>query len=1008
MRDEVLVDWNASCATRCCESKRQIEDHRSEVKHGKLARRGLAAIALVLCAEVAIRTWALYWRTPYESYDREARTPILVPGVYETTHGRVEINPAGLVGASILPSEPGKIRILALGDSCTFGAGNRRNTYPSRLRTIIDERDPNGGRVEVLNAGLSGLDSANGLRRLMTLSEELQPSIVLVYLGWNDLMKRSPRSQTDTGRKARVSRWFDDLWTVRSMRKLAFYYIRPLISEPSTGPASRTGRFTSFEPSHFSSNLRAIVDAARQAGAVPVLLTLPTVLHESMHTYDLDRAGLVFPYFVGGAKLGDFVDLVESYNRTIRAIAEEEAVLLVDLARGFPAAEARRHYFLDGIHPNNEGMTLIASHDGTGPCACRSPRSGCPFGPGIEVDEPMCGIAGIASLASEPAIDQAELESMVAALRHRGPDAEGVWNDRWVGLAHTRLSIIDLADRSRQPMSSECGRYALSYNGEIYNYTSIRRELENGGCRFRTSSDTEVLLRLMMRDGAQAIDRLEGMFAFAFYDAEVGSLLIARDRVGIKPLFWAEDGEKFWFASEPKALPSRLRGRLPDAKTVAEYLTFRHLANRESLTPGVHSLAPGHLIEIKNAKVEIRRWWTATPGPESDPDAVMDIIRDSVHDQLVSDVPIGVFLSGGVDSSLVAAAAVESHPALNTFTVGFADDAWDESDRAKIVSDELATNAHVVQIEPDRYAEDLGRAIWHLDSPLNHAHSVHLLELSHQARKVVKVAITGEGGDELYAGYPRYRLLLAARFLRPLPAPLLRAGSRLFRHRASRVARLLDAASSDPAQAAALNSAFVSLPEAAALAGLDQPSAASGPRREIAQRALDRGESGPEALLALERETYLVSLLQRMDRMSMAVGLECRVPLLDNRMLAHSLALPISDRLTVFDSKKPLRQAAARRFGRAYANAPKFGFGVPLEDWFRQDGRMGLGLERVLRDRRTRERGLVDTDLALKLWREHRSGERSRTEELWGLLNLELWARLAYDGEDFRDVLPTT
>ncbi|MFO0687462.1 MAG: asparagine synthase (glutamine-hydrolyzing) [Myxococcota bacterium] len=610
----------------------------------------------------------------------------------------------------------------------------------------------------------------------------------------------------------------------------------------------------------------------------------------------------------------------------------------------------------------------------------------------------MCGIAGIFHADARRPVAAESVHAMVRALDHRGPDDRGVHVDGPVGLGHARLSVIDLSAGGHQPMLSRDGRHALVYNGEVYNYRELRKALEAEGVAFGSQSDTEVVLQVLIRWGTAGVARLEGMFAFAFWDRSEGTLLLARDRLGIKPLFWVAGPDGLAFASEPKALPRGRRARRPEAARIAEYLAFRHLAGEESIEPDVRTLAPGHWLLLRGESRRLERYWQAGAGGLGDPDAVLGTIESAVERQLVSDVPVGIFLSGGVDSSLVTAAATRSKASIDSFTVGFAEAGWDESARARVVAEQCHTRSHVVTLEPDAYPAGLLRAIYYLDAPLNHAHSPHLLELSRVARQTVTVALTGEGGDELFGGYPRYRLLLAARKLRAMPAPLLRTAAGIFRARRPRWARILDAAAGDSAHAIAINSAFLPLDEAASLAGLEETSALLAPRIALAQDALARRGDVVDALLELERQTYLVSLLQRMDRLSMAVGLECRVPLLDERVVDHALAIPGDRKLTLRDSKIPLRQASSRIFGHAYAYAPKSGFGVPLDAWFRGEGRLARMLARVLADRETRERGLFDVALASRFFDEHRSGRRDRTEALWGLLNLELWARIGLDG----------
>ncbi len=586
------------------------------------------------------------------------------------------------------------------------------------------------------------------------------------------------------------------------------------------------------------------------------------------------------------------------------------------------------------------------------------------------------------------------------ALKHRGPDDDGIWTDGSCGLVHTRLAVLDLSSRARQPMHSRSGRFCVSYNGEIYNYRELRRELLREGAAFKTTSDTEVILELAEFGGLKALAQLEGMFAFALYDREQRRLLLMRDRLGIKPLFYRRCEFGLAFASEPKALPGENRGVNPGAARLAEYIAFRHLAGEESLLPEVETLLPGHTLTSDGQAWKVAAWWTPQRYPlVAGNEEAASHVRAAVSRQLVSDVPVGIFLSGGIDSALVAAAAVAAEGPIETFTVGFSETGWDESNRARVVSDALGVRAHRLTLSPEEYVRELGRTLWHLDAPLNHAHSVHLLALSRLARKHVTVVLTGEGGDELFAGYPRYRLFLLSRALRRCPPRALTAAARRVRGSRPRLARLLEAAAVDSATAAAINAAFVPLTEAASLAGLDDPAQALLRRCARAREAERLGADPVQSLLALERETYLVSLLQRMDRMSMASGLECRVPLLDEEVLEYALCLPARECIDWRETKKPLRRAAARRFGRAYAHAPKSGFGVPLDAWFRGDGALSTWLSRMLCDRRTRERGWFDVDLAQRCFLEHRAGVRDRTEVLWGLLNLELFARVCLDGD---------
>ena len=540
----------------------------------------------------------------------------------------------------------------------------------------------------------------------------------------------------------------------------------------------------------------------------------------------------------------------------------------------------------------------------------------------------MCGIAGML-LADPRATPEPARLALRDRLRHRGPDDAGIAVDGSCGLVHTRLSILDLSTRGRQPMASPDGRFWMVFNGEIYGYRALRDELRREGHQFVSDTDSEVILHLFEQGGSAALSRLEGMFAFALFDRSRRELLLMRDRTGIKPLFWRRDDAGFAFASEPKALDANAGA--PPAERVAEYLAFRHLVGDEAFCSDVETLAPGHRLWTDGRHVRVERWWTPTPRVGARSEDTARAIDEAVERQLVSDVPVGVFLSGGNDSALVTAAAAARLPHVDTFTVGFDDPAFDETSRARIVSDALGTRAHALRLDEAEWTRGLALATWHLDAPLNHAHSVHLLALSRFARGHVTVALTGEGSDELFAGYPRYRLHVLARRLRHAPRDLGGWLASRLRGVAPRVGRLLDEATADPASAAALNAAFVPLAEAAACAGLEAPARALEPRRGRVESARQRGAGDLEALLEFERELSRIAAAAHGSD-SMAVGLECRVRCSTSACWNMRSACPRAHRRA---RNKPIARPRGA-FGRA-TRTPQSG-GVPVSRWLRGDG----------------------------------------------------------------------
>src|SRR2546429_4141036 len=395
----------------------------------------------------------------------------------------------------------------------------------------------------------------------------------------------------------------------------------------------------------------------------------------------------------------------------------------------------------------------------------------------------MCGIAGILNRDLQKPIDREILEKMTDMMAFRGPDGRGLFIDGNIGLGHRRLSIIDLAT-GQQPMTDSGNAKVISYNGEIYNFRSLRDSvLTNRGVKTRTSSDTEVLLHLSDLDNLKWLETLNGMFAFAIWEEKTKKLLLARDRLGIKPLYYLDLGASLIFASEIKPLLAfpGVQRNINESK-ITEYLAFRSIAGEETFFKGIKQVPPGHvmILEPDAYRPRIVRFWregidsgaSAFANPNKAPEEqFMDIFSDAVRSRLISDVPVGTFNSGGVDSSLVTAVARSfKTDELHTFSVGFEDSTYDESKYAAIVSNRYGTNHHALVINQDDYSKELYKTIWHLEEPINHPHTVQLLLLSRHARKFVTVVLTGEGADEVFGGYPRYQAVKASEFLKLAPA----------------------------------------------------------------------------------------------------------------------------------------------------------------------------------------------------------------------------------------------
>jgi asparagine synthase (glutamine-hydrolysing) len=608
----------------------------------------------------------------------------------------------------------------------------------------------------------------------------------------------------------------------------------------------------------------------------------------------------------------------------------------------------------------------------------------------------MCGIAGLALRN-----DQAE-DSVITAMRdtlvHRGPDDGGNFLDGGIGLGHRRLSIIDLGG-GHQPMFTEDGRYAIVYNGEIYNYPELRRDLEARGAHFRTNSDTEVILHLHARIGDGAIGRLNGIFAYAIWDKAEKRLLIVRDRAGIKPVYYAETPRGIAFGSEIKALfRSGLIAPSLNAHHIAEYLLYRQVAGDENLFAGVKVVPPGHTLEIRDGKVvKLTRYWSAEERPApftgsfaAAVDALDVALNAAVKRQLMADVPLGTFCSGGIDSSLTSAiAARHSGRKINTFSVGFHEAAYDESEYAREAAKACGSTHHELRIDEREYTELLPKLIWHHDLPINFANSVHIYAVSKLARQHVTVVLTGEGADELFGGYPRYYIPRLLGLVKRVPSFLRSpAFALLAKAPDSRLRKLSHFARQDEHDALLYN--CTGTDPAIVRRALGTSTMPTFEYREaILRNAKAAGLDPVSALATLDFKTYLVSILNRQDKMSMATSIEARVPFLDNEIIDFARSLPLEYKQTFKHRKRVLKEVALRYLPDTIVHRRKSGFGVPLAPWFAARGPMGKLLEETLATPGIT--GALDAKALQALLQEHRDGKADNSELLWGVLNLGLW-----------------
>jgi asparagine synthase (glutamine-hydrolysing) len=639
----------------------------------------------------------------------------------------------------------------------------------------------------------------------------------------------------------------------------------------------------------------------------------------------------------------------------------------------------------------------------------------------------MCGITGAVWTDPQKALERDTLQRMIDVLRHRGPDDEGTYVAELrlrpgreavpgVALGHRRLAIIDLAG-GHQPLSNEDGSVWVVFNGEIYNFSQLQRRLEGGGHRFRTRCDTETIVHLYEDHGPGFLEHLVGMFALAVWDARRGQLLLARDRLGQKPLVYRHQPGRLLFASQLKSL-LEVPGapREVDPQAVDQYLTYQYVPHPRTIFRGIAKLPPGHYALYRGDRLEVRPYWQLDFGAEEDRPAE-DYARElrsrltaSVELRLQSDVPLGAFLSGGIDSTIVVGLMRQlAGEPVRTFSIGFPVPEYDETRYARIAAEAFQTVHEEFRVEPDA-VEILPQLVWHYDEPFGDSSAVPTWYVSRLTRQHVTVALTGDGGDELFAGYPRYRAVWLAGWFERLPAVVRRivAGRYWQKLPASprqkslrrRWKRFVEVIGQSPARRylgwiAIFNEArrgelytddFIStLPEADPLEFLAAALAQSGRRDPITATSL------------ADLVTYLpCDLMTKVDVASMAHGLECRQPFLDHRVVELAARMPVRWKFRRGRGKRILLQTFADLLPRASRRRPKMGFGVPLDHWFRHELRDFA--RDVLLDPCSLARGYFRAPAVSRLLDDHQSGRFDHNIRLWALLVLELWHREWVDG----------
>lgn len=629
----------------------------------------------------------------------------------------------------------------------------------------------------------------------------------------------------------------------------------------------------------------------------------------------------------------------------------------------------------------------------------------------------MCGINGI--FHRERRVSADVILRMRDVLRHRGPDEEGIFVEKNVGLGHRRLSIVDLKT-GQQPMFNEDRSCVIVYNGEVYNHRELRPDLIDRGYRFRTSSDTETILRLYEAEGSDCVQKLRGMFAFAIWDSRKEQLFIARDRFGVKPLYYVtRDDGSFYFASEIKALISAegVRPKL-NYSALPDYLANHGTSDNQTLFEGIRRLPPGHTLTLTRDDLKIDKYWDLRFEPKLEgrseaslSEEWMALFEDAVRLRLMADVPLGTFLSGGIDSSAITAvmSKMVSEP-IKTFSVAFAEREANELEYARLVAERFGTEHHDVIVAPDEFFGSLPDLVWHEDEPIAHPSSVALNFVSRLASKHVKVVLTGEGSDESLAGYGRYHLTLKNLRLGKNYTSIVPERIREF------VNRRLEAANPGSRLHHKLKKSFLCVEPTIEAMYFDNFSVFSGRMQSgllsestkeqlngsadpyVEMSAIFNKSSGDllDKMLATDLRTYLHELLMKQDQMSMAASIESRVPFLDHKLVEFTSRLPNRMKLRGNTTKYVLRRAMNGILPEEILTRPKMGFPVPVGSWFR--GKYRHLVEEYVLSERSLDRGIFEPAYVRYIVERHMLGE-NHDERLWALLNFELWHRRFIDEE---------
>jgi len=639
----------------------------------------------------------------------------------------------------------------------------------------------------------------------------------------------------------------------------------------------------------------------------------------------------------------------------------------------------------------------------------------------------MCGIAGILEFGRDARANAAALREMCRVITHRGPDDEGFYTDGVAGIGMRRLSIVDVKG-GHQPLSNEDGTLWIVFNGEIYNHLALREQLIALGHRYVTHSDTETVIHLFEEYGPDCVQHLRGMFAFAIWNRNTKTLFIARDRLGIKPLYYRLTAERLLFGSEIKVLFAH-GGTRPEFNraTLPEYLAFGYLSGEETFYAGIQKLMPGHTMTIgPEGKADIRQYWdldASKPHQSRDEQyyvqSYRELLEGAVQSHLMSDVPLGVFLSGGVDSSAVAAlmTKIRREP-VETFSVGYTEQTYSELPFARTVSEHIHSRHHEVFVSEQDFFGALPHLIWHEDEPIAWPSSISLYFVARLARERVTVVLTGEGADETLAGYTRYAFTLknAAldRAYRGVVPSFLRRGLRnsvatssllgaTMRRKLEHTFLAKDGNSWDSFYFDNFFSAFGGAEQAGLLTDTFAREAApsSAYKNVLGYWERSSGEM-LQRLLYTDIKTYLVELLMKQDNMSMAASIESRVPFLDHVLVEFASRIPREVQIQGLAGKRILKKAVEDLLPHEILYRPKLGFPTPWSGWL-----AGPRLETIramLLEPRSLDRGYFRREAVERIFDEHKAKHRDNYDRIWRLLNLEVWHRVCLEGESHAEI----